>query len=153
MPSTPAWLAAHTDRVRQKRQSMAEMLKEISAVPPEPANEPDPWLLDVDTGTGTGLPGPHGVLFDRVDADISAGRAVALLQAGALVAWDGCGCSSSSCLIWLDQDQRQVLMRSGRPDVRRQKSRFPGSLSQWRSVEGQELILAECHVRWGHELA
>jgi hypothetical protein len=142
------------DRRGQSRaQTMAEMLQAFPATTPTARQDAALWDAYVDTGEGVGLPAPNGQVFDRLQADVSAGQAQSLVEAGALVAWDGCGCSSSACLIWLDADRRQALAGAGRPHVQRRAKRRFGSLSHWQSRNGLDLIVAECDVRWGDVLA
>jgi hypothetical protein len=132
---------------------MAEILQDLQTAQPTTGQGSTPWDPGVDIAAGLGICGPEDQIFDRVDPDISAGEAQSLLEAGALVAWDGCGCSSSACLSWLDAESRRALLKAGRPDVQRRARRRFGLLSHWVSVDGIDLVIADCDVRWGHELA
>jgi hypothetical protein len=137
----------------ERRQTMAQMLERLRSQPP--ALPPGGGLVAVpDTRTGVDLPGPAGELFARVARDVPPGQAVTLLRAGALVAWDSCGCGGYCGFDWLDVDRRQSLLRADRPRVggRAKKGQW-GTLSHWRSPAGTDLLLAENYVHWGTELA
>ncbi|MFI7588516.1 hypothetical protein ACIB24_15710 [Spongisporangium articulatum] len=128
------------------------MLEELRAQPPAPVVERS--IEPFDLRYGVDLLGPDGTWFDRVENEISPGRAVELLTSGAQVAWDACGCGGFCGFIWLDDDSRARLRKAGRPQIGGRVKRGQwGVMSHWRSAAGADLIVAEAYVRWGAELA
>jgi hypothetical protein len=89
-----------------------------------------------------------------MENSLSPTQALAAVQAGALVAWDACGCGGYCGFDWLDEDRRAALTRADRPRIggRPKKGQW-GTVSLWRSLSGMELLVAQAYVRWGAELA
>lgn len=135
--------------MRRQRQTMAEIVDELRS------QRPDSVVGMAEDATEVGgLVGPGGAVFVKVKHDLSPDQAVLAVAAGALVAWDPCGCGGYCGLDWLNAGRRQALMRAERPRIgRRPKKGQWGTVSLWRSVSEIELLLVEAYVRWGAELA
>ena len=131
---------------------MAQIVEELRSRPP--AADGDRWAPLPDTRTGAGLLAPDQRVFDRVQQQIGPTHAVMLLRSGALVVWDACGCGGYCGFDWLGAGRRDALVHAGPPRIggRARRGQW-GSMSRWRCDDGTDLLLAENHVRWGHELA
>jgi hypothetical protein len=135
---------------RRDHTSFAEILREVKENPP---SQGTPMIRALYISSGT-IHDPSGRIWQRLDEQITAGRAFDLASKGALVAWDSCGCGGYCGLTWLDADDVVRLVKSGRPVL--VKSKRParrGNLSEWTAEDGQLLVLAELYVRWGDLLA
>jgi hypothetical protein len=93
-----------------------------------------------------------GRRYELVDGFISPGRALELAARGAAVAWDACGCHGFCGYTWFDAGAVTEMVAWGRPRFLRKKGEW-GHLSEWKSGDGSELVLAEASVRWGTHLA
>lgn len=105
-----------------------------------------------DTATPAGcLKAPDGPIWSYV-SNISAPRALALADSGAVVAWDPCGCGGYCGITWYTPDDVRRLVAAGPPRVKNNK-RWNGRLSEWHEPAGGRLVLAEDAVIWGHLLS
>ena len=121
---------------RAHRRPFAEVVREVRETPSPPQ------------ATHGGIADPQGRHWVRNKQEISPGHALALAAAGAPVAWDACGCGGHCGFTWLAPDEVAQLVRAGTPVVRRTKRRH-GNISEWATVDGQRLVVAEDAVRWG----
>lgn len=96
---------------------------------------------------GDCLLAPDGRTYRLADARLSPRRAYELVVAGAVVAFDDCGCDGFCGLAWADHDKLQRLVRHGPPRVRRKGKGF-SSLEEWRTDSGDPLVVARGDVRW-----
>lgn len=91
---------------------------------------------------------PEGSHFYEV-AELTPAGALDLITAGARLAWDSCGSFGYAAEIeWFDPADRPRLVETGPPTLRNEE-RGEGSLTYWRSADGQALVLASYDVRWG----
>jgi hypothetical protein len=126
--------------VMQRRQpSFRDIVAAVKATPQAwPANAVEP---------GTVL-APGGRTHRETVDELSAAAAFDAAAAGALVAWDPCGCNGYCGLIWFDRADVARMVAAGRPHIRRTKKAF-GSIAEYRSDDGHVLLLVEQRVRWG----
>lgn len=96
------------------------------------------------------LRGRDGVGWTRVGDVLDPTQAQRLVQDGAVVAWDPCGCGGACGLTWLDNAACERLARSA-PQVRPSK-RYAGAVTQWRNERGGTLLLVQGGIRWGEDL-
>lgn len=131
--------------VKQRRQpSFREIVDAVKSSPS--ATSPEPTEAGVHPG-GTVL-APGGRRYVKAASDISSADAWVAATAGALVAWDPCGCGGYCGLAWFGEHDVAQMVASGRPDIRHTK-RARGSISEYRSDGGRLLLLVEEDVRWG----
>lgn len=96
---------------------------------------------------------PAGRTWREVEVRISEERAHGLVLAGAELAWDDCGGRGYAAPIeWISRKDAAELAAGG-PPVLRSSRRHGADLSAWRSDDGEWLVLATMHVRWGRLLA
>lgn len=93
---------------------------------------------------GDHLHGPDGRVYRRAKDHIRPNRAQELLQAGAAMAVDVCGCRGYCGLDWPSLSERTEL---GRRPPRLAKNRF-GWLDEWQTDDGHRLLLQYGDVRW-----
>lgn len=101
------------------------------------------------------LRAPDGRSFVETDEELTPEAAQALAAAGAVVAWDSCGCQGYCGLEWFDPARTARLVADGPPELVPSSRKMPhvaGRLSAWRSDDGQMLVLATREVRWGRAL-
>lgn len=122
------------------RQPFADVIREVRESPP--AQEP------VIGGTVD----PEGTRWLPSHSSISASQAHALVEQGARVAWDPCGCGGYCGFTWFSSDETARLVAAGTPDVRQTKRRR-GNISQWAADDGRLLVVAEDAVRWADLMA
>ena len=135
--------------VTQRRQpSFSEIVDAVKSspqgvppVPTEPGVYPDGIVL-----------APGGRRYVVAATDISPADAWADAAAGAIAAWDPCGCGGYCGLTWFDEADVAGMAAAGRPTIRRTK-RAHGSISEYRSDDGRILLLVEGDVRWGEFFA
>ncbi|MCM0639522.1 hypothetical protein [Cellulomonas wangsupingiae] len=99
-----------------------------------------------------GVTDPEGTRWRPSRSSISEAQAHALLQGGARVAWDPCGCGGYCGFTWFGPDDTSRLMASGTPVVRNTKRRR-GNISEWTAGDGRVLVVAEAAVRWADLMA
>jgi len=109
----------------------------VAPEPTEPGVYPDGSVL-----------APGGRRYLRVAIDISPDGAWTAASAGAIAAWDPCGCGGYCGLTWFDESDLAGMAVSGRPTIRRTKRAY-GSISEYRSDDGRPLLFVEGDVRWG----
>ena len=99
-------------------------------------------------------PGIHdGVLIDRnglthtlLKKEISPDEAVKFVKSGAQVVFDACGCGGICGFVYAPAGELQTLAKS-KPVLSSHKG-LNGSLSLWRSENGESIVLAEGPVNW-----
>jgi hypothetical protein len=99
-------------------------------------------------------PGIHdGVLIDRsgltyslLIKEISPEEAVQFVKSGAQVVFDACGCGGICGFVYAPVGELQTLAKS-KPVLSSHKG-LNGSLSLWRSENGESIVLAEGPVNW-----
>ena len=99
-------------------------------------------------------PGIHdGVLIDRsglthtlLKKEISPDEAVQFVTSGAKVVFDACGCGGICGFVYAPVGELQTLAKS-KPVLSSHKG-LNGSLSLWRSENGESIVLAEGPVNW-----
>lgn len=131
---------------RDARKSFADIVREVESTPKptDPPHRPGRYtdaFVDKDDRQ-----------YELVNEDISEGRALEAAQAGARVVWDPCGCGGYCGMEWYTAEDVQSMVNSGQPSIGRTK-RHRGRISEWRSMEGSTLLLAEDGVIWGNALA
>ncbi|GAA1997650.1 hypothetical protein JL107_10995 [Nakamurella flavida] len=98
------------------------------------------------------LRGPDGRAYFAIEEEeIDPDRALALVAAGALVAWDYCGGlghGPCSPLDWFDARDRARMVAAG-PPLLRDADAGRGHLVELCAPDGQALVLAMLDVRWG----
>lgn len=97
----------------------------------------------------SGVVDPAGRRWHQQLAQISPGRALELVEQGATVAWDSCGCGGHCGFTWYGPDEVAALVKAGKPTVEAKKRSW-GNISEWTTNEGQVLVVAELSVQWGH---
>lgn len=125
---------------KRRRRSFADIVAEVREQPA--AVEPLP----------TGVVDPEGTRWHPGTSSISEGQAHALVERGARVAWDPCGCGGYCGFTWFGPEDAAQLVAAGTPKVRR-TSRHRGNISKWTAEDGRVLVVAEDAVRWGHLMA
>jgi hypothetical protein len=99
-------------------------------------------------------PGIHdGVLIDRngltfslLKKEISPEEAMQFVKSGAQVVFDACGCGGICGFVYAPVGELQTLSKS-KPVLSSRKG-LNGSLSHWRSENGETILLAEGPVNW-----
>lgn len=99
----------------------------------------------------TGVVDPHGRRWHRDLAQISPARALELVQAGAQVAWDPCGCGGYCGFDWFTAEDTARMVAAGTPKVKSTKRRR-GNISLWTTGDDELLVVAEDAVEWGDVL-
>jgi hypothetical protein len=130
-------LRASVRAARAVEDSLRERPPAATAVPRRP-------LPGLD---GDCLFAPDGRAYRLADARLNPRRAYELVVAGAVVAFDDCGCDGFCGLAWVDHDELQRLVRHGPPRIRRKGKGF-SSLEEWRTDIGDPLVVARGDVRW-----
>lgn len=131
--------------VKQRRQpSFSEIVDAVKSspqvVPPEPTETgmyPDGTVLAPDVRR-----------YRMAATDIPPDDAWAAAAAGAIAAWDPCGCGGYCGFTWFDEADVVGMAALGRPTIRRTK-RAHGSISEYRSADGRILLLVGGDVGWG----
>jgi hypothetical protein len=132
---------------RRKQRAFADEVRDLAANPSAPRTPLSPRLdLSADS-----FRGPHGVIWQRVGDVLDPVVARDMIRAGALVAWDPCGCGGDCGLTWLDDVVRGRLA-AALPDVRPSK-RYSGAITSWRDKDGHELLVVQWPVQWRDELS
>ena len=122
------------------RETFAEMVREVRA---------QPVIREPRRGGVTDL---EGTRWFPSTSSISEGQALTLVQRGARVAWDACGCGGYCGFRWFGPDETARLVAAGAPTVRNTKRRC-GNISEWTSDDGRVLVVAEIEVRWADLMA
>jgi hypothetical protein len=99
-------------------------------------------------------PGIHdGFLIDRnglthslLKKEISPDEAVQFVKSGAQVVFDACGCGGICGFVYAPVGELDALTKS-KPVLSSHKG-LNGSLSLWRSENGETIVLAEGPVNW-----
>ncbi len=99
-------------------------------------------------------PGIHdGVLIDRngltyslLIKEISSEEAVQFVKSGAQVVFDACACGGICGFVYAPVGELQTLAKS-KPVLSSHKG-LNGSISLWRSENGETILLAEGPVNW-----
>lgn len=127
---------------RPVRQSFADIVRDVESTP-QPIPEPKrPGI-----GEDGVLTDPDGREYRRVSDEVGPARALELATAGAVVAWDPCGCGGYCGFDWFNADDVSTMVASGPPTIKNNK-RHRGNISEWRSDPGVTLLLAQDDVRW-----
>jgi hypothetical protein len=124
----------------------AARVVEGSAQEGRPANTSVQRLLQLWLD-GDCLRAQDGRRYWMADARLSPRRAYELVAAGAAVAFDDCGCGGFCGPVCVDHDRLKRLVQHGPPRVRR-KGKGIGALEEWRTDDGDLLVLARGDVRW-----
>lgn len=98
------------------------------------------------------LVAPDGNRFFRTGRSLAPAEAVDLVAAGAIVAWDSCGCLGYCDMNWFAAADQAEFVRTGPPELRRptkRRNRGHGELTEWQTCAGDTLVLASQDVRWG----
>ena len=122
------------------RETFAEMVREVRA---QPVTR-EPRRGDVTD--------PEGTRWFPSTSSISEGQAHALVEGGARLAWDACGCGGYCGFRWFGPDETERLVAARTPTVRNTKRRR-GNISRWTSDDGRVLVVAEVEVRWADLMA
>lgn len=129
-----------------RREAFSEVLQNLKS---RPAPPPTPPSNGVDLGADAWR-GPEGTVWHAASDNVDAATARILVQAGALVALDPCGCGGGCGLRWLD-DAARVRLARVEPDVRPSK-RFHGAITAWRDDQGRDLVVVQWPIRWGDDI-
>lgn len=95
---------------------------------------------------------PDGSCFFHTGRSLAPAEAVEMVAAGAVVAWDSCGCLGYCEIDWFAASDRAEFVRTGPPELRqpaKRRNRGHGELTEWRTCTGDALVLASQDVRWG----
>jgi hypothetical protein len=88
----------------------------------------------------------NGLSYSLLKKEISPDEAVLFVKSGAQVLFDACGCSGICGFVYAPVGELQTLARS-KPVLSSHKG-LNGSLSLWRSENGETILLAEGPVDW-----
>ncbi len=127
-------------RDRRARPVFADIVNEAKNAPSLPS-PPPPSLI-----------APDGNCFFRTGRSLAPDEAVDLVAAGAIVAWDSCGCLGYCDIDWFAASDQAELVRTGPPELRqptKRRNRGHGELTEWQTCAGDTLVLASQDVRWG----
>lgn len=129
----------------KRSRSFAEIVADVAAErsASEPERDPIEWPGTFD-GAGD-LTDPDGRHLERIGR-ITPKQASAAVSAGALLAFEGCGCGGYvGCQpTWLDEEARGALM--GKPRFTKRYG-APTWIDLWRG-DGVEVVLAHGDVEW-----
>lgn len=121
---------------RRQRKPFAEVVREVRESPSRPVP------------ARNGVVGPDGRRWHLVAAELAPAEALARAAAGAAVAWDPCGCRGYCAFTWYTHREGERMVAAGEPVVRLSK-RHNGGISEWATLDGQRLVVAEDAVTWG----
>lgn len=96
--------------------------------------------------------GPDQRRYELVTPDLSPADAVQLVQRGARIVYDACGCGGDECrLDWLSDEDCRRLAAADPPSLLPSKH-GRADLEHWRSADGHDLIVAAVEVSWGDRI-
>lgn len=88
-----------------------------------------------------------GRVFNEVDDEVIPVEARQMLEAGATLVWDRCGCGGSCGLMWVPPARLGELMTTY-PMLHRTRL-GSGTMSAWQAKDGTSLLLLQSSVTWG----
>ena len=127
-------------RRRAERPVFADIVEDARDTP-APRASPSPTVV-----------APDGKRYVHTGRPVEPGQAVELVAGGVVLAWDSCGCLGGCDFKWFEPADRAELVRTGPPELRcrpGRRYRGRGHLSEWRTTDGEVVVLASEDVRWG----
>lgn len=134
------------ERGRSAKRSFADIVREVqSSQAPEPEKRrPGLW--------GRAFVDKAGREYELVSQTITPQRALDAARAGARVVWDSCGCGGGCGWDWGAAEDVTSMVKSGLPTISSSTS-ADAWISEFRSVDGTVLLVAQGSVCWGDRLA
>ncbi len=88
-----------------------------------------------------------GRVFNEVDDEVIPVEARQMLEAGATLVWDRCGCGGGCGLMWVPPARLGELVTTY-PVLHRTRL-GSGTMSAWQAKDGTSLLLVQSSVTWG----
>lgn len=88
-----------------------------------------------------------GRVFTEVDDEVIPVEARQMLEAGAVLVWDRCGCGGGCGLMWVPATRLGELITTY-PVLHRTRL-GSGAMSAWKAKDGTSLLFLQSSITWG----